>query len=129
MHAHVVFQGHCGAQWLVQSGSVCSSGASEHAAADPPSKVACSAMCFMQGHIFFLPVHSVPCFPRPPCVQAYISQLKLEGLALTSDMVYVTQSGERAHSWRHKQPDWPGRGAVNASAPILVRIVAALHER
>ena len=27
------------------------------------------------------------------CLQAYISQLKLEGLALTSDMVYVTQSG------------------------------------
>lgn len=26
--------------------------------------------------------------------QAYVSQLKLEGLALTSDMVYVTQSGE-----------------------------------
>lgn len=35
--------------------------------------------------------------PRPAtpalCLQAYISQLKLEGLALTSDMVYVTQSG------------------------------------
>jgi pre-mRNA-splicing helicase BRR2 len=27
------------------------------------------------------------------CPQAYISQLKLEGLALMSDMVYVTQSG------------------------------------
>ena len=27
-------------------------------------------------------------------LQAYISQLKLEGLALMSDMVYVTQSGE-----------------------------------
>lgn len=36
----------------------------------------------------------------PPCLplQAYISQLKLEGLALTSDMVYVTQSGEGC-SW------------------------------
>lgn len=36
----------------------------------------------------------------PPCrpLQAYISQLKLEGLALTSDMVYVTQSGE-GRSW------------------------------
>ena len=37
---------------------------------------------------------------RAPCafacapLQAYISQLKLEGLALTSDMVYVTQSGQ-----------------------------------
>ena len=28
-------------------------------------------------------------------MQAYISQLKLEGLALGSDMVYVTQSGGR----------------------------------
>lgn len=33
----------------------------------------------------------------PPHIllQAYISQLKLEGLALMSDMVYVTQSGEQ----------------------------------
>ncbi len=29
------------------------------------------------------------------CVQAYISQLKLEGFALVSDMVYVTQSAGR----------------------------------
>jgi pre-mRNA-splicing helicase BRR2 len=28
-------------------------------------------------------------------VQAYISQLKLEGLAMASDMVYVTQSAGR----------------------------------
>ena len=29
------------------------------------------------------------------CPQAYISNLKLEGLALSSDMVYVTQSAGR----------------------------------
>lgn len=29
------------------------------------------------------------------CLQAYVSQLKLEGLALSSDMVYVTQSAGR----------------------------------
>jgi len=29
------------------------------------------------------------------CLQAYISNLKLEGLALASDMVYVTQSAGR----------------------------------
>ena len=28
-------------------------------------------------------------------LQAYISQLKLEGFALVADMVYVTQSGGR----------------------------------
>ncbi len=32
-------------------------------------------------------------------LQAYISQLKLEGLALTSDMVYVTQSGGWRLGW------------------------------
>lgn len=31
----------------------------------------------------------------PSIVQAYVSQLKLEGLALSSDMVYVTQSAGR----------------------------------
>lgn len=31
----------------------------------------------------------------PPAPQAYISNLKLEGLALSSDMVYVTQSAGR----------------------------------
>ena len=34
-----------------------------------------------------------PCECAPP--QAYISNLKLEGLALSSDMVYVTQSAGR----------------------------------
>jgi pre-mRNA-splicing helicase BRR2 len=34
-------------------------------------------------------------FPFPPPNQAYISNLKLEGLALSSDMVYVTQSAGR----------------------------------
>lgn len=34
--------------------------------------------------------------PSPPSLpQAYISNLKLEGLALASDMVYVTQSAGR----------------------------------
>lgn len=37
-------------------------------------------------------------------LQAYISQLKLEGLALTSDMVYVTQSGGLRLGW------WRGLG-------------------
>lgn len=43
--------------------------------------------------------------------QAYISQLKLEGLALTSDMVYVTQSGEA-----------PGRAAA-----VAARLKGARH--
>lgn len=42
-----------------------------------------------------------------PGLQAYISQLKLEGLALTSDMVYVTQSGEGT----------PGQGAAVGRKP------------
>lgn len=37
--------------------------------------------------------HPEPLRPRLP--QAYISNLKLEGLALASDMVYVTQSAGR----------------------------------
>ena len=42
----------------------------------------------------------VNCLTRPHLgvfitLQAYISQLKLEGLALSSDMVYVTQSAGR----------------------------------
>ena len=43
------------------------------------------------------PVSNLPCRPtRPSPLQAYISQLKLEGLALTSDMVYVTQASSPA---------------------------------
>ena len=50
-------------------------------------------------------------------LQAYISQLKLEGLALTSDMVYVTQSGEcAAAAWACKmwvcKMMWNVRGAA-----------------
>ena len=48
----------------------------------------------------------------PACPQAYISQLKLEGLALTSDMVYVTQSGEGwggGWGWLCCMPGWRRR--------------------
>lgn len=44
-------------------------------------------------------MHSPPCasscLVSCCCLQAYISNLKLEGLALSSDMVYVTQSAGR----------------------------------
>ncbi|EDS43282.1 pre-mRNA-splicing helicase BRR2 [Culex quinquefasciatus] len=38
-------------------------------------------------------------------LQAYISQLKLEGFALMADMVYVTQSASRLLRWLHLAPN------------------------
>ena len=49
-----------------------------------------------EGHVIH-PLHefSPSVLDPTPSLQAYISSLKLEGLALSSDMVYVTQSAGR----------------------------------
>jgi len=44
-------------------------------------------------HRFIHYIH--PCLQVNVLLQAYISQLKLEGFALVSDMVFVTQSAGR----------------------------------
>ena len=60
------------------------------------------------------------------CLQAYISQLKLEGLALTSDMVYVTQSG--AAVLHGPAPLWPWLCLWLALSPCLAPLWHEAHQ-